>query len=84
MSPARKTTGQNDQKGAESSPVDLGPAPWDDDYVAPRKSGKPEKAKRKGPDSIRFPQEVKEFFRSDEPGWQRRINEALLKIARGE
>ena len=48
---------------------------------APVKAKK-QKAKQKAPNSIRFPQEVLEFFKSDEPGWQRRINDALLEYVR--
>lgn len=43
---------------------------------------KKKKAKRAPPNAIRFPKEVLEYFRHGEPGWQTRINDALLKIAR--
>ena len=46
------------------------------------RSAKEEKAKRPKPDTIRFPQEVKDFFQKDGPGWQKRINEVLLDYAR--
>lgn len=41
------------------------------------------KAKRKAPDSIRFPEEVKAFFKKDGPGWQKRINAVLLDYVQG-
>lgn len=40
------------------------------------------KKKRRAPDTIRFPQEVKDFFQKDGPGWQTRINEVLLEHVR--
>lgn len=56
--------------------------PWDDEEPEVPKMKKDKKAKQKKPDTIRFPQEVKEFFQKDGPGWQKRINEALLEYVR--
>lgn len=58
------------------------PAPWDDDYIAAPKYPAVLKTKRKAPDSIRFPEEVKAFFKKGGPGWQKRINEVLLDHVR--
>lgn len=74
---------EKESKGASPKPEQKPPPAKKS--VAPIEKPLPKKkAKRKPPNSIRFPQEVLEFFRHDEPGWQRRICEALLKIARGE
>lgn len=40
-----------------------------------------QKAKQARPNTIRFPKEVLDYFDAGTPGWQRRINLALLKIA---
>lgn len=45
------------------------------------RSAKRLKTKQAPPNSIRFPQDVLDHFRWKEPGWQKRINDALLEIA---
>ena len=58
------------------------PQMWDDENKNVVRSAKNGKAKRAKPDTIRFPQEVKDFFGKGTPGWQKRINEVLLDYAR--
>jgi uncharacterized protein (DUF4415 family) len=43
----------------------------------------PQKAPKKIPVSIRLSPEVVEHFKAGGPGWQRRIDEALKRIAKG-
>ena len=43
----------------------------------------PQKAPKKIPVSIRLSPEVVEYFKAGGPGWQRRIDEALKRIAKG-
>jgi uncharacterized protein (DUF4415 family) len=43
----------------------------------------PQRAPRKVPVSIRLSPEVLQHFKAGGPGWQRRIDEALKKIAKG-
>ena len=42
----------------------------------------PQKAQTKAPVSIRLDQAVIDHFKAQGPGWQSRINEALLKIVK--
>lgn len=57
--------------------------PWEDDEPEAPTVRKKSGAKQKRPDTIRFPQEVKDYFQKEGPGWQKRINEVLLEYVRG-
>ncbi len=49
-----------------------------------RKGGRPRKGKPKRLISIRFSQEVLEYFRATGPGWQTRMDEALKEWIRSQ
>ncbi|MBF0502751.1 MAG: BrnA antitoxin family protein [Candidatus Riflebacteria bacterium] len=50
--------------------------------AACRKGRGPNKEPTKEPITLRLSREVLDFFRSTGPGWQTRINDALLELAR--
>jgi uncharacterized protein (DUF4415 family) len=56
--------------------------PFNEDFPAMRKGRGPNKEPTKELVSLRLSPEVLRHFKADGPGWQTRIDETLVKIAR--